>query len=104
MSNREFTQSPIEQGTEEEIAYTLDTTPWGASPSVVVPKVFDVTYGAREDVTATMMPAGSASVVGNVITLPKLKSLVAGHTYRLEVKFTSGGNIFEAWGVVRAED
>jgi hypothetical protein len=47
--------------------------------------------------------SGSASVAGDVITTPVVKSLVAGTQYRLEIKFTVSGNIFEAFGFIDAE-
>lgn len=101
---REFRESPVVQGVDEEIVYTLTTTEWGSSPSSASIKVFDVTSTPRTDVTSTVMPSGSASIAGDVITFPILKSLVIGHVYRIEVKFNAVGNVFEAWGEVRAEE
>ena len=34
---------------------------------------------------------------GDSIVTPIVKSLVAGESYRMEIKFTSNGNIFEAY-------
>lgn len=81
------------QGVDEQIAYTLTTTPWGSSPSN--PAVV-VKNSAGADVTASVT-AGSGSVSGDVITTPIIKSLTAGEWYRVEVKFTISGNIPEAW-------
>ena len=83
------------QGEDEQIAYSITTTPWGSSPSNVAVVVKDES-AAFADVTSTVMPAGSASVNGDVITLPILKSLTRGHRYRVEVKFTVSGNVMEA--------
>jgi hypothetical protein len=95
---RKFKESPMPQGVDEQVAYVLDTTPWGGSPtnvSVVVKQ-----YG--RDVTADVT-SGTASVSGDDITTPLVKSLSADKVYRLEIKFTSSGNIFEPWGKIEAE-
>lgn len=90
------------QGVDEQIAYSITTTPWGTSPTSLAVVVKDVTAGGT-DVTTTVMPTGSASAVGDVITLPILKLLTAGSLYRVEVKFTCGGNVFECYFEVHAE-
>lgn len=100
--SREAKEGEQEQGVEESIAYSVTTTPWGSSPSSVVVKAYNITSGARTDVTSTVMPAGSASVVGDVITLPNLTALTADYVYRVEVKFTSGSNIYETYFIVNA--
>lgn len=102
MTSRSFTEGTQPQGTDESIVYTLTTTPWGSSPSSVQVKVFDASSGFT-DVTSTVMPVGSPSVAGDVISFPALTALTAGHLYRIEVKFTSAGNVFEAYGEIRAE-
>ena len=102
MTVREIIESPQPQGVDEEIVYTLTTTPWGSSPSASAVAVFDVTDGSREDVTGDVM-TGSPSEAGDVVTLPTLKDLTAGKKYRVEIQFTSGGNIFEAFGIILAE-
>jgi len=100
--SREVKESPLLQGADEQIAYQLTTTPWGSTPTSVDVKCYDITTGARTDVTSTNM-TGTASVAGDVITCPKLTALTAGSTYRVEVKFTSGGNVWEAYFIVKAE-
>lgn len=100
--SREIKESPLLQGADEIIAYQLITTPWGSTPSSVEVKCFDVTAGAREDVTSTNL-SGSASVNGDTITCPLLQTLTAGKTYRLEIKFVISGNTFEAYAVIKAE-
>lgn len=91
------------QGVDEKITYTITTTPWGTSPSSVVVVAKDVT-NANVVVTSTVFPSGAASVSGDVITLAPLLTLTSGHLYRIEVKFTSGVNIFETFFEVQAED
>lgn len=99
MTNRLITV--LSQGNDEQIAYELTTTAWGSSPTNVEVKGYDITDGARTDVTATIIP-GTPTVAGDVISLPALKSLTAGKTYRIEVKFTAGGNVWEPFFVVEA--
>jgi len=97
-TSRQFIQSPLYQGVDETIAYTLTTTPWGSTPSSVsvVAKEADGT-----DVSGDVL-SGSASVASDVITTPTVQSLTAGKVYRLEIKFTTAGNVLEAWGLIRA--
>lgn len=49
------------------------------------------------------MPSGSATVSGDDILLPILKSLTDGMTYRVEVQFHIGSAVYEAWFLVEAE-
>ena len=100
---REIVESPMPQGTDEIVAYTLTTTQWGSTPTSPVVKVYDITADAYTDVTTTVMPTGSPSVVGDIITLPALKLLTAGSKYRVEIKFVISGNTFEAFAVVHGE-
>ena len=92
--DRKIQESPLYQGVDEEIKYNLKTTPWGSSPSS--PSAVIKKLPSNEDVSSTCL-SGSASASGDVITLPTVKSLSAGVLYRLEVKFTIGGNVMEAW-------
>jgi hypothetical protein len=92
------------QGVDERVAYSIDTSTWGGSPtspSVTVRTInLDDTF---TDVTATVMPTNSPSVAGDVITLSLLRNLTAGVRYRVEVQFTSGGNLYEPFFVVLGE-
>jgi hypothetical protein len=90
------------QGNDEAIIYSVTTTSWGSTPTNVSVKAYDVTGGTRTDVTSTVL-SGNATVVGDVITLPALTGLTAGKGYRVEVKFTSGGNTFEPYLEIQAE-
>jgi len=102
MSVRQVLQRDLVQGEDEEIVYSITTTPWGSSPSNVSVVAYDVTYGQRTEVTSTVL-SGAASVTGDVITLPVLADLTEGNVYRIEVKFTAGGQIFEPYFIVAAE-
>lgn len=99
-SIREVVQGSQSQGEDEQIVYTIDTANWGGTPTspAVVVKKSDGT-----DVTATVMPTNSPSVSDDVITLSTLKLLTAGIVYRVEIKFTSGGNVLECYFHVSAE-
>jgi hypothetical protein len=105
MSNtREIVEGRLQQGIEEEIIYTL-TVPatWGTPTGTPTVKAFSYIGNAFADVTSTVMPTGSASVASQVITLPKLKALTEGVTYRVEVKFsTSEGDVKEAYAWIDA--
>ena len=91
------------QGTKAKIAYTVLTTPLGGTPAGVVIKVFDVTERNQyQDVTSVVMPSGSASVAGDIITLPLLQLLTAWHLYWVEVLWTFGGNTFVRFIEVQA--
>lgn len=95
--SREAKEGVQGQGAEERIAYTITTTPWGGTPTSVSAKAFDVTAGKRTDVTSTVFPTNSPSVAGDVITLSLLRALTVGHRYRVEVQFTSAGNLLEPY-------
>lgn len=106
MSNdrRGIVEGKLYQGIEEEITYALTVTNVGSSPTDVTVKayLYSETDGSLSDVTSTVMPAGSPSVVGNVITLPELLSLTIDRLYRVEVKYTVSGNIVESWFEVQS--
>ena len=104
MTNRKIKESPLSQGEDESITYTLTTTPWGTSPTGVAVKVFDVTDAQAtadwEDVTATVMPVNSPAVNADVITLSPLEALTDGKIYRIEISFTCGTSTFETYGII----
>ncbi len=95
MSKLEVVEGIQEQSSTEELIYSITTTPLGSSPSSVV--VVAYLEGPETDVTSTVFPTNSPSVVGDVITLSPMKALTKGNTYRVEVKFTSGSNKWEPY-------
>ncbi len=97
---RRTVESPLIQGENEQIIFSLTTTPWGSSPSSI--SVTLKSYPDMTDVTSHCLN-GSASVAGDVITLPILQSLTAGIKYRLAIKFTCSGNVFETWADITGE-
>lgn len=89
------------QGVDEEILYTITTTNWGSSPTSVAVVAKDIS-NSNADVSSTVL-SGSSSVSGDVITTPVVKSLTVDHRYRIEVKFTAGGSVWEAYFLLDAE-
>lgn len=88
---REVTEGKQTQGPDEIIAWAITCTPTPTSVTSVT--VYENDTGT--DVTATVMPAGSATISSSTITLPLLRSLTAGKTYRVEVLYTDGTNSIE---------
>jgi hypothetical protein len=99
---REIKEGMQYQGADETIVYTLTTTPWGATPTSTAAAIFTVVGDTYTNLTTTCM-TGATSVVGDVITLPSIHTLTAGTLYRVEVLFTSSGNVFEAIALIKAE-
>ena len=83
------TQSP-----DERLAYQITTTNWVSSPTTTTVVAYDETLGGS-DVTTTVFPTNSPSEAGDVISLSLLRDMTKGHTYRIEVKFVVGSNIWE---------
>jgi hypothetical protein len=93
--SREVSEGAQIQGANEAIAYTITCSP--AASSVVAVTVFDLT-GTPTDVTASMMPSGSATINGAVITLPLLQNLLDGRLYQVAVRYSSDGvNVVEPY-------
>ena len=93
--SREVIQSPLYQGVDEQIYYSITTTPWGSTPTSIAVVAYD--EADESNVSATVL-SGSASATGDVITLPIVKALTVLHNYRIEVKFTTSAvNIVEAY-------
>lgn len=105
---REVKESPITQGKNETVYYQLTTTPWGGTPTQPIVTIYDVTNGGYTQLTSeqmnVVMPVNTPGIVGDVITLSGLTSLTPGKWYRIQIKFTSGGNVKEAFCVVKAEN
>lgn len=99
MTLRIFKEKTKAQGKDEEIAYKIDTTPWGGSPSN--PEVQLVCKGVS---VGGECLDGAPQIEGNVITTPLVLGLIAGNRYRLEVKWTCQSNTLEAYGWIVAGD
>jgi hypothetical protein len=103
MASRRLVQiEDYRQGVDEVIVRTLDVSANGTGPSGVAVVVKNASTGA--DVTSTVMPAGSPSVAGDVITLPPMRALTANTTYRVEVKYVLAGNTLEDYFPIVGEE
>ena len=100
-SYRMFRESPWEQGENEQIAYSFDTTPWSVacpvSPSMIV-------LLSGSDVTASKT-TGSAAIgtCATCIVLARFDNPVPAITYRIEVTFKDNlatPNTYGAYGEV----
>lgn len=94
-------EQKLRQGADEEIAYALTTTPWGKNPTDVAVKAYDCNADYA-DVTSRVL-SGAASVTGDVITTPVVKSLKERTDYRIEVKFTTGSKVLECFFMLHGE-
>ena len=101
-TSREIVESPLWQGADEEIAYGLTTTNWGSSPSSPAVVLYSYSGGTYTDVSSTCL-SGSASVSGDVITTPVVKSLEVDTKYRLEIKFTISSTVYETWAWINGQ-
>lgn len=99
-SKRNVIEGIQEQGADENIAWQMivhaDT---GVPASVTSVTVYlqDPETKTYTDTTATNMPAGVASIVGQTITLPHLTALVIGGLYKIECRFVVGANTLEGY-------
>lgn len=101
MTLRQFHESGLSQGTDEQIPYYYDA-PSGSAPANPVVTVLDMTTGVPVDVTVAKT-SGVASIVGLRITTPLIIALVPAHLYRLELRFTTLGATLEYWCNIAGE-
>ena len=100
MTTRAVRENQRPQGTAEEIAYYVDTAPWGGYDS---DKATTILGPNGDDVSATHL-SGVTSEVGGVITTPLVIDLGVGHKYRLQILWKKGANIFQAYCDILGED
>lgn len=99
--SREVIEGRQWQGTDEQIAYVF-VLPTGTSPENPAVALYDVTGGARVDVTATKL-TGSPLVVGDEVTSPAVHDLAEGRAYRLHLAYETQGNIFSVFALIDGE-
>ena len=91
-----------EQSVAESVIRSVDTLPWGGTPTSPAVDVFD-----EEDYTTsvkvTVMPSGTPSVSTDTIILPPLTALTAGIIYRVYITFVTGGNTLRGYIRVQAK-
>lgn len=102
MSSREAVESPVRQGEDESIAYSVTTTPWASSPTGATCALKRISSVPSADLSSTNL-SGSVSTNGDVITSPLVTGLSKGEKYRLEFQFQSGGNTYEVYVVIYGE-
>jgi len=91
--------SPIYQYPGATVTYTVTVAGANAPSSISA-----VVYKNGSDVTATVMPSGSHSASGQVITLKPLTALVANTDYSIIVTATIAGNTEQIKLVVQGTD
>ncbi len=101
---REIAEGIQYQGADEEVTYSITVTNWVTTlSSATSVKVYDISSGARTDVTTTVMPVATMTVSGNKITFSPLKLLTAENVYRLEFLFVGDGQKLEGHAIIQAE-
>jgi len=90
------------QSVAESVLYSVDTEPWGGTPTSPAVDVFDEA-DLSTSLKSTVMPSGNPSVSLDVIILPALTALTAGIIYRIFVTFLSGGNTLRGYIRVQAK-
>lgn len=79
------------------LTITVEGTNAPSSPSATV-------YKGRSDVTSTVMPSGSHTASGQVITLKPATAMVAGSDYAFIIQATVGGNTEQRKLIVQCVD
>lgn len=104
-SIREVAEGLQVVGLAERIPFGLDVTNWGSSPTsvTVVSEKYDMDTKEYTVNTTTVFPSGSASVAGNIITLPVLVPQAVGDVYRIGIGFTCSGKGLQAFAWIKVE-
>lgn len=98
---REVIEGPQVQGEDETIRYHLDISQWASWPTDLSAKIYTA---AGTDVTATHMTGTCYLIDATTIALPYVHSLTAGEQYRVEVRFSEGAQVYEAFFIIQAEE
>jgi len=88
------------QGVNEQVAYFVDTTPWGGYNSGASVSLIDAN---GEDISSTHL-SGDVSVDGSVITTPQVIDLGKGIKYRLQIQWEIDGNLLETYCDIYGEE
>ena len=103
-SKREFKESPIEQGEDETIAYTVDTTNWGGTPASPACTLKILRGSVYYDVSDTNL-SGDPTVAENYIVTSEVTALTRNKEYRLEILWTTPeNNVEEAYVRIKARE
>ena len=88
------------QGAGEIRIYVIDVSSRASGPATpVITKVVDLTTGT--DVKTTVMPTGSPTISGDNFTMPPMKLLTVGRTYRVHFTYIKSSETFESTIVVK---
>lgn len=80
------------QGPTEVVAYAMDVSGEGDTPTDVSVDVVAASDDYQTSVRDAVMVPGAPQVAGSVITIPHLTNLTLNETYRVMVTFTVEGN------------
>lgn len=78
------------QSTRGVVSRSLNVGKWTSAPVNASVNVYDESTGL--EVTATVMPTNTVTAANCILDLSPLRSLTAGHTYKVVVNFSYGGN------------
>lgn len=97
-----YSQGTIYQSKGEEIVYSINVpSTWTKTVNTASAKIYDQT---GTDLTSSLM-TGAATVAGQVVSLPRVKSLTDGIKYTVRVSFTDASSqVFEAFFYVMCQD
>lgn len=98
---REVLEGIQVQGVNESILWSVDTSPWGGTPTSPSHDIFDI-EDMSTSLKATLMP-GTPSVSGDNVVLPALSGISTDVTYIVTVRFATGGNTLEGYFRVRGQ-
>ena len=92
-------ESPLDQRAGEIIAYSVDATPYGGTPSAIMCTLERQVAGAW----ASVALVGSGSAAGSLITTPAI-TVIGGAAYRLTVQFVAAGQTWRPFLIIYGID
>lgn len=103
MSDRNFYPAGQKtQGSDEEIAYSVDLSDWGTVAASPAPTC-TLTNLTTNTTCTTANLSGSVTLVGNVITTPKVVDLSRNTDYRLGILATVNTNLMSGYLDIKGE-
>lgn len=95
MAVRGVNEGTQEVDTNEQIVFTLNVITVGSTSGVITnPTMLVTRLSDGEDVTKDVTE-GDMAVLGQIITLKKIKGLAKGEQYRVDVRYNKDGNNLE---------
>jgi hypothetical protein len=89
---------PVEQGENASVPWSVK---WPSASTVASPTVKVYKKGTTTDVAATVMPSGSHTASGNLLTMKNLTALTGGESYIISITITVDGVVDEFFMAVR---